>query len=88
MRMILGNEINDSRMTSKNYEAEVSKLPQSTQEKNDQIYKLALTRIKNLRKEQAKLKMSLSNEFTTFKNMFLQLEDVMHVYENRLLESP
>jgi len=35
--------------------------------------RLAMTRMKNLKKEQNKLKKTLQDEFTTFKNMFYQI---------------
>ena len=88
MRNILGkDEVLDSNITGKPPIAPPSDKVHS-EEKNQRIMRQAVSRVSKLRKEQGLLRETLSSEFTTFKNMFLQLEDVMHVYENRLLESP
>lgn len=34
--------------------------------------------MKNLRKQQSKLKKTLEDEFMTFKNMFYQIDDYVH----------
>jgi ferritin-like metal-binding protein YciE len=40
--------------------------------------KQALVRVKALKREQAKLKSTIENEFNAMKNCFYQLEEVMH----------
>lgn len=88
MRNILGkDEVLDSNITAKPHPAPHSDKEHS-EEKNNRVMRQAVARVSKLRKEQGLLRETLTSEFTTFKNMFLQLEDVMHVYENRMLESP
>lgn len=50
--------------------------------------KQALTRVKALKRDQGKLKTEIENEFTSIKNYFYQLEEVMHTYESPAIETP
>lgn len=50
--------------------------------------KQALARVKALKREQAKLKTTLENEFNAMKNCFYQLEEVMHVDQTPTKQTP
>ena len=83
MRNILGkDEVLDSNITGKPPIAPPSDKVHS-EEKNQRIMRQAVSRVSKLRKEQGLLRETLSSEFTTFKNMFYQIEEVMHTYADR-----
>ena len=47
-----------------------------------------MTRVNTLKKDQARLKQTLQNEFNAFKNMFYQLEDRLHQEEQLKVKEP
>lgn len=79
MRNILNKEDGASLLTSKNNVNESA--PPKTKEdseKNEQLRKQTTSKVRTLKKEQFKLKNMIENEFMSFKNLFLQLEDKIH----------
>jgi DNA replication protein DnaD len=79
MRNILNKEDGASLLTSKNNVNEsAAPKPKEDSERNEQLRRQTTSKVRTLKKEQAKLKNTIENEFMAFKNLFLQLEDKIH----------
>lgn len=84
MRNILRDESVQSRLTSKSLSRPSSKVDTSEPQGKgkDRLQKTA-SKLRNLKKEQSKLKNTIEKELAGIKNILYQIEDVFHSQQNK-----
>lgn len=82
MRNILKDESLQSKVSSKSLDSKNDTSDKAKAKGKDHIQKTS-SKIRHLKKEQAKLKQTLSKEIEGIKNMFYQLEEVLYTHNKR-----